>query len=377
MLFLAHSLAVGGAERQLVNLAKGLHTRGHTVVIAVLRPGRGFEDELRSAGISIVDLQGKSYSWSPIIVFRLIGAIRRLKPAVVYSYLSLPNVLSALVRPMIRATRIAWGVRASFVDYRGSRLRFRVADALEQKLAFLPDMIICNSAAGKRLAIAKGYPQSRLVVIPNGIDTDRFKPSRAGRERVRHEWKVAMGERVVGIVGRLEPMKDHATFLRAAAVLKQRMPVTKFVCVGRDEAGWRARMQQLAVELGIHSHVIWSEERADMPDVYSALDVLCLTSRGEGFPNVIGEAMACDTPCVATDVGDVSRVIGDAGIVVARENPAALADAVESVLARPGGTGSSRMSPRSRIVERFSVSALCDATEAMLFGGNKSKEACA
>jgi len=375
LLFLAHSLAVGGAERQLVNLARGLHVRGRRVCVAVLRGGRGFEAELQAAGVQVLDLQQGSHPWSPLILIRLITAVRRARPFVLYGYMSLPNVLAVLLRPVLGRTRIVWGVRAAFVDYRGSRFLFRLADALERRLSFLPHLIICNSRAGKEHAVARGYPASRTVVVANGIDTERLKPSPDGRARVRREWKIELEEPLIGIVARFDPMKDHATFLRAAASLAARMPRVKFVCVGEGDAALRARMRQLAAELGIGERVIWAGERRDMPDVYNALDVLCLSSRGEGFPNVIGEAMACGTPCVATDVGDVAWVIGDQGVIVERENPEALAQGLASMLARSAQINGT--AARLRIVREFSVSSLCDQVESMLFPPAAEGKACA
>lgn len=364
LLFLAHSLAVGGAERQLVSLAIELHKRGRRVGVAVMRPGGSFEAELQAAGVAVIDLQQRSSRWSPQVLTRLVREIRARRVNVVYSYLSLPNVAAVLVRAWVKGIRVAWGVRASYVDYRAYSPLFRVADALERCLCKFPDVIIFNSHAGMKYAVDNGYPTDRSIVVPNGVDTSRFSPRAEGRARVRGELGIRKHEQLVGLVARFDVMKDHPGFLRAANIAAQSVPTARFVCVGDGDARRHDQLRRLATELGIAEKVIWVGVRSDMPDVYSALDVLCLSSIGEGFPNAVAEAMACGVPCVATDVGDVRWLIGEHGVVVPPGDPAALARGLLQCL---NGRHSGTDEIRTRIVNNFSLVALCDAVEEKLF----------
>jgi len=364
--FLLRSLNFGGAERQLVTLVVGLHRRRRRVVVLVFYPGGPLEAELRSAGVP-VRIIGKSGRWDVGgFTRRLLAAVRAESPAVLHAYLDVPNVVAALLKPVLPGrVRVVWGVRASNMDLRRYDRFSRATFALLRSLARVPHLIIANSRAGAEYHSARGFPAERLIVIPNGIDTARFRPNPEARERLRAEWRVTDGEVVVGVVGRLDPMKDHPTFLEAAARVAAERPEARFVCVGDGPAPYRAELQRRARALGIGERLVWAPARSSVADVYSALDVHCsASSYGEGFPNVVGEAMACGTPCVVTDVGDSALVVGDQGRVVPPGNPPALALAIVASLAEGGWP---RVEARARICGCFSVERLIEATEEVLW----------
>jgi glycosyltransferase involved in cell wall biosynthesis len=175
-----------------------------------------------------------------------------------------------------------------------SNTRFR----LNCLLARFADVIICNSSAGRDYYLARGYPAHKTHVVPNGIDTGRFQPKPHPRSDAP----------TFGLVGRLSPMKDHATFLKAATLV----PDARFVIVGSGDENYAQEMRTLAAALGIADRVTWLPAQNDMPSVYAGFDCLVNASAfGEGFSNVIGEAMACGVPCIASDVGDSAAIIGD------------------------------------------------------------------
>jgi glycosyltransferase involved in cell wall biosynthesis len=200
-----------------------------------------------------------------------------------------------------------------------------------------------------------------MVVIPNGIDTKRFCPDPEARQRIRAEWGVTESEKLIGLVGRLDPMKDHPTFLRAAALLMQEREDVHFVCVGDGPADYRRELHALGEELGLGQRLIWASARGDMPAVYNALDIATSSSYGEGFPNVVGEAMACGVPCVVTHVGDSARIVGETGVVVPPKDPEALAVGWKSSLARDGSEVA--LKARLRVEENFSVGRMVERTE--------------
>jgi glycosyltransferase involved in cell wall biosynthesis len=170
-------------------------------------------------------------------------------------------------------------------------------------------------------------------------------------------------------------MKDHATFLRAAAKLVSGVPNLRVVIVGDGDNALRTRLTEQATALGLMQHIVWHGPEHDMPRLYPALDVLCLTSAwGEGFPNVVGEAMACGVPCVVTDVGDAAHVVGEAGRVVPPENPAAIAAAVRALLNLPRDERR-RLghAARQRIIDVFSVKAMLTTTQTHL---RRAKDTC-
>ena len=366
--FLIRSLNTGGAERQLVMLASGLQKRGVDVAVVTFYGGGAMALDLAGTGVRVYDLE-KRGRWDVIgFVARLVRVIRRERPAVLYCFLTSANILGALLRPMLRVPRIVLGVRASGLDYS----HYGWFEGMEARLAALAahcaDAIVCNSEAGKQQCVRDGYPREELSVIPNGIDTERFRFDPVGRQRLRLEWGIHDDEPLVGIVARPDPMKDHPTFLRAAAGLIAEGVRARFVCVGPKSGSYAEMLRSFATTLGLDRHLTWAGEMDDLSPVYSSIDVLCSSSRmGEGFSNVIGEGMACERVCVVTDVGDARQIVGDAGLVVAVQDARALASAFRDVVRMPANERTSLGTrARRRVQECFSVDRLIDRTQALL-----------
>jgi glycosyltransferase involved in cell wall biosynthesis len=364
--FVTHSLETGGSERQVAALAKGLARAGHDVTILVLRRGGPIEADLRDAAVRCVSL-GTVDWYRPAGLRRIVSVLRSLRPDVVHPYQSLPNVVMTLLRPMLGSTTLVWGVRdADWESIRHHRGGGSVSVA-STPLSWLADLIIVNSEAGRRFYLGRGYPKKKLVVIQNGIDTERFRPDAVSRAQIRDEWKIADSHALVGLVATLHPFKGHRTFIEAAGIVAQRAPSIDFVCIGPGEKPERSALEDLARSQGLERRLLWAGERADMPAVYSALDVCCLSSTGEAFPNVVAEAMACGAPCVVTDVGDAAAIVDGTGTVVRPRDPGALADGIESLLFRENrGREEFRRAARARIENHYSVRWLVDRTASAL-----------
>jgi glycosyltransferase involved in cell wall biosynthesis len=364
ILFLHRFKVIGGAERQLVALARGLRDRGHDVTLLTFYSGGEMLADADRVGLRIVSLR-KRGRWDvfPFLI-RLIRELRANRAEIVHGYLGMANALLVLAKPIHRA-RVAWGVRASDIDLaRYSRL-VRFDAWLETALGRFPDLIIANSESGKRHAIIRGFPAGKITVIPNGIDLDRFQRDECGRIRVRAELGVCPDQPLVGRIGRIDPQKDYPTFLQAAAIVALEGPDVRFVVAGDDRFGREADLKALADRLGIADRLIWAGERIDMPAVYSALD-LCVSSSayGEGTPNVLIEAMACGVPCVTTDAGDSELVVGNLGSVAPCRDAAALADAILRRLA----ADSDPVALRAHVAARYALADLILRSEAALAG---------
>ena len=213
-----------------------------------------------------------------------------------------------------------------------------------------------------------GYPAERIVVIPNGIDTERFQFDRAGRHRVRDEWRIAPDELLIGLAARLDPMKDQANFLEAVAKVRKALPSVRFACVGSGSPALTNALRSHAERLGLADIGVWSGTRHDMPAVYSAFDIAVSSAAfGEGFSNAIAEAMACQRLCVVTDVGDSGWIVGDTGAIVPSRDPQAMCSALLN-LARSvtGPSLRSGVQARARINELFNVRQLAERTISVL-----------
>jgi glycosyltransferase involved in cell wall biosynthesis len=360
--FLARSLDYGGAERQMVALAKGLQAAGHQIMVVSFYPGGAFADELLAAGAQVRSLE-KRGRWD-VFTFgvRLIRLLRLQAPEVLHAYLGVPNILAVLIRPFLRRQRIVWGLRASDMDWTHYDLVTRALHGIEPWLSAFADLVIVNSHAGYRYATKLSYTKHKLVVIPNGIDVKGFHPNPEAGEGVRREWGIETGQFVIGLVGRIDPMKDHRTFLEAAARIIQRRSDVRFVCVGSGAGAYKDEILAHARGLGLEEKLFWQPNRPDMKNVYNAFDILCSASISEGFPNVVAEAMACGVPCVVTDVGDSRQIVGDTGIVVDPRNPEALANGLERMIGNLESDTSLREAARARVVENFAVDRLVERT---------------
>lgn len=256
--------------------------------------------------------------------------------------------------------KVIWGVRASNMKLGHYGRLEQFLYWLECRLSRFADLIIVNSHAGWDYAANHGFPAARMVVICNGIDVQQFYPDPAARERLRAEWGITAQERVIGLVGRLDPMKGHEVFLQAAALLKNERSDVRFVCVGDGPSDYRRSLIRLSEQLGLEQQVRWIPGSDDTKAVYNALDILTSSSEfGEGFSNVIGEAMACETPCVVSDVGDAKEIVGEAGLVVAPGRVREIYEAWVKLLGlEPHKKAEMGGHARARIVARYSIDRL-------------------
>jgi glycosyltransferase involved in cell wall biosynthesis len=212
-----------------------------------------------------------------------------------------------------------------------------------------------------------GYPRDRMVVVPNGIDSQRFAPDGEARQAVRAGWGVTDDQLLVGIVGRLDPKKDYPMFLHAAARLAQERSDVRFVCVGPGPDDYRQTLHELAHSLGLDDRLVWAGPRLDMPQVYNALDLLVSSSAwGEGFPNVVAEAMASGVPCVVAEAGDSAVVVGETGWVCRPQDLDDLSRALREALDSRDALADHGRQARARVVDEFSPARLVERTIAHL-----------
>jgi glycosyltransferase involved in cell wall biosynthesis len=366
ILFLIRSLGPGGAERQLVNLARSLRDTFH-VAVCTLYKGGALDAELLEANVPLYTLD-KVGRWDVASFTRLHGVLRDFRPDILHGYMGIANEL-ALAGARLIGAKAVWGVRSSFMDLPRYGLVPRASFQLTRMAAPFVDCIILNSYAGMEYYVRHGYPRSRMVVVPNGIDVMRYRPNPEGRARLRASWGISPQDYLIGLVARMHPIKDHETFLRAVGTFcRNGEQHARFVCVGGGSAQREADLRDLSVRLGIDGCVVWSGDQTDMTATYSALDVCTLTSYGEGFPNSLAEAMACGTHCVSTDAGDARQILGPLGVVVPPRQPDRLAAAWRGTLLAHATDARTDFPAkrRARVVENFSMDLLRERTTEVL-----------
>ncbi len=366
--FLIRSLEIGGAERQLVYLARGLKDSGTAVSIGVFYQGGELEQLLESSGVDIIYLQ-KNGRWDIAgFLLRTWSWIKRENPDVLHGYLPGANIVAVMMKPLFSNLHVVWGVRASNMLLENYDKLAKLSFKLSVYLSRFTDLVIVNSNSGYDHHLKSGYKEKNMVVVHNGIDINLFKSDPIAGERQRAIWGIDTKLPLVGIVGRLDPMKGHRTFLQTVAKVRARNNSIQFICVGYGSNKYLEELKGYANELGVSEQVRWEDGQTNIESVYNALDVLISTSAfGEGFSNTLAEAMACGVCCIATSVGDAETILSDYGVLVQTGDSTALADGVLKMLEyEESEKNHHRKSSVNHIKNNFSIEKLVTSTLAVL-----------
>jgi len=325
--FVIPSLQIGGSERQLIALARGL-AKDHEVTIVCTRHEGAFGEEARSFGARVESL-GLGSPWSPRLYWRLARKFRYHRPDIVHS------VMFGFDYWVNRAAR-AVGVPVVVSSRRQlASWKRRRHIWLQRRANRMVDAVVCNSEAIRRFVLEQEGIEPRLLhVIPNGIDAEAFAP-RLERSALCQRYGIPEGSRVVGILANFSPVKDHDLFLRMAAILAKRYGDLHFLMAG--DGPTRAKAGALAEELGITGRITRIASATEAQDLLGLMDISVLTSKSEGFPNAIMESMAVGVPAAAAAVGGIPELIGanERGLLVETREPVDFAGAVAQLLDHP------------------------------------------
>jgi len=314
--------------------------------------------------VELIELR-KTSRWDLIGPFvTLVRHLRASACDVVYSFLPVANLFAGAAVLITPRTRIVWGIRTAGRSNDRAELLARVLAAMEWLCMTWPALVITNSMSSLEQLRERGLSDRKAVLIDNGVDSASFRFDARARSVVRAEWGVRADEYLIGAVGRINSEKRLAILLQAANVLVSRGKTLRVVLVGTGGADDMSVLRCQATELGLADTLIWAGVRNDMASVYSALDVLCLTSRYEGSPNILAEAMMCGLICIASDVGDVRRILQSHGKVVRPGDCECLARALEA--ASKDQAGESRQSVVNSALEMFDMEKMVSNTERML-----------
>lgn len=350
-------LSTGGAEMMLLKVLERLDKRFSPYVVSLTSMGE-IGPKIRALGIPVHALGMLSGLPDPFAFFRLVRLLRSIGPQVVHTWMYHADLLGGLAARFAGVGSIGWCIRHSNVDRRNTKLSTQVVVAACAWLSrWVPDQILCCSEVARKLHVRYGYVDKKMVVIPNGFNLAQYTHHPLARASLRAELGLAADARLVGMVGRFNAQKNHDGFLHAAGVVHRRMPATHFVLVGnridQDNRELVAAVERAGT--GQVTHLLGL--RHDVPRLMAAFDLLVSASSfGEGFPNVVGEAMSCATPCVVTDVGDSALVVGDTGWVVPPSDDVALASKMEEALAMPlAGLQEMGVRARKRVTDNFEI----------------------
>lgn len=335
VLHIITGLETGGAERALFNILQGGLLNGHTHSVISLSGMGSMGPQLETLGLPVYAL-GMRRGWPSFAGLKALRRIiRQRQPDVIQGWMYHGNLAATLAHSLAtKRPALAWNIRHSLYDIADEKPMTRQVIRLNRFFSHAPDMLLYNSRLSRQQHERFGFSSKRAGIIPNGIDLRAFDSSSGDRARIRAEVGIKASAVVVGHVARFHPMKDHATFIRAAMGIASRYPEVHFLLIGRDVSlSNRVFTDLLPEDVRERFHLLG--ERRDIPALMSAMDIFCQSSWSEAFPNVLGEAMASGIPCVATEVGDSALIVGDTGTVVPARDAQALARAMEDMLLMP------------------------------------------
>ncbi len=340
----------------LFNIIKNNDSKKYKNTVCSLTSKKKVGIKLESLGIPVYELNIKANKYRSIIQFwRLIILLRKHNPDIIQGWLLHGNLISAIVGIIFRKP-IIWNIRHSNLP---SGLEKKITTQLVnfmKWLTFFPKKIVYNSFSGLSYHEYIGYAGRNSIVIPNGFDTNKFSPSLSARFGFKKKLRLDSDAVLIGMIGRYHPIKDHATFLKAASILSHPSRIVRFVLVGAGCTKNNKELFSLIKKYSLVNSVVLMGERENIHSITAGLDIATTSSSSEGFSNTLGEAMSCGVPCVVTNVGDSAKIVNGLGVVVPAGNPSALANGwsqfiemEESVRENLGRQA------RQRIIDQFSI----------------------
>jgi glycosyltransferase involved in cell wall biosynthesis len=337
VLHLISTLDVGGAEQNLLRLISTMDASTfQNLVVCMTKPGI-VAHKLEKTSTSVFSLNMKKGVPDIRAALRLRFMARLIRPDIIQCWMYHANLLGLTIP---NRSRTVWNIRCSDLDLSIFGTVYRLAVMAGARLSGIPCAVAVNSIAGRKVHEGLGYHPKKWVIIPNGFDTDIFKPDSEVRSQIRAGLTLSDDALVIGLIGRFDPMKDHATFFSAASLFLRSHPDASFILAGRGITDQNPLIRDYIGATTLQKRFHLLGERDDIPHILSAIDIATSSSISEGFPNAIGEAMACGVPCVVTDVGDSGLLIGDTGLVVSGKSPQDLCMAWDTI---------ARMSPEDRL----------------------------
>ncbi|MBZ2192813.1 glycosyltransferase [Pseudoalteromonas arctica] len=357
-------LGDGGAEGVLSRLCMYNNSSKHTV-ISFMGEGK-YEPILKDAGVEVISLGLQPGKFNIKQFIDLIRLIKLNQPDVVQTWMYHADLLGGVAARLAGIKNIFWGIRHSTLEPgKSKRSTILIAKLCSFLSHIIPTKIICCAYDAQKVHKKLGYNKRKLLVIQNGYDLNKFKPDHESRKKIRDEFNVKNKDFLIGTVGRYDPQKDHLNLLKALNILLKKNIGFKCILIGKGLTSANKALVEDISNLGLSNNIILGGMRSDVPKVMNALDLHVLPSAyGEGFPNVVAEAMACGVPCIATDVGDSDKIVLTTDFLCPPREPKLLSKKIESYYTLSDDVKSvMRIEASNKIIQNYSINKMVDSFE--------------
>ena len=291
-----------------------------------------FGSRIKELGISVYTLGMRRGRISRAGIMYLSEILKKTPPAIIQTWMYHADLIGGLIGKRSTKAPVVWNLRADIMPFSKDKRTYFLTKGGALFSSVLPTRIVSCSEATRQAHVSFGYNAAKMVTIPNGFDLDVYRTDPAAALSVRQELNLQREIPLIGFMTRFNQRKDIPNFIEAAARFIKVIPHVRFLICGHEMSQKNEALMRMLDQASIKKSCFVLGRREDIPRLTAALDLATSSSESEGFPNVLGEAMACGVPCVATDVGDSALIIGDTGIIVPPKNPQALADGWGKIL---------------------------------------------
>ena len=314
------SLNIGGAESMLHRLIKFKPELIDSTIVVSLTDDGKIGLMLKDMGVTVISLE--MHNWFSIlsVIFKLKKIIQKEKPKIIHTWMYHANLLGGIAALMANNKNIIWSIRRSNLKYSESISTFFVMKIGALLSNIIPRKIVSVAESGVKNHEKYGYKKNKMIVIPNGFDLIKLKRDLLQRKIIRRKLDIFDDQLIIGSVGRFHDSKDYESLVASAPAVIRKFKNIKYMLIGRDIDSKNFTLMNWIAKTGYSSHFLLLGEINDVAKYMSAMDIFCLSSITEGFPNVVGEAMSMALPCVVTDVGDIKKLVGDTAIIVEPSN---------------------------------------------------------
>jgi glycosyltransferase involved in cell wall biosynthesis len=324
----------GGAELMLKRLLlECINNNSHKQILVILKGYGVIESDLSAQGVKVFNLNITSLFTIPKDLYKLVRLIKLEKPDAVFTWLYHADLFGGIAAYLAGVNNIIWGIRCTHIQ-QGISLTSIIRKICSKLSYFIPRTIICCAHSTHDAHEKLGYCLKKMVVVPNGYNLNEFNPDQDIKNKIKNKLGLDEGSKIIGTVGRFDPLKDFENFIKASSLVAKEIDNVYFFMAGKGLDAQNAQLMSWINKEKISDKVFLFGE-VNSHDIYSAIDLYCLSSKSEGFPNVVAEAMMMKIPCIATDVGDAKVIVNNIGKVVPPNNSYALSEAMINMLRKP------------------------------------------